>query len=71
MLLVGWFFLEEMGDDYVKVIVNEVIVEFMGLEELIGYVIGLNEGSEIVGVVEDFYYGFIWNGIELFIFRCE
>lgn len=70
-LLAGRSFSEEMGDDYAKVIVNEATVLLMGLEEPIGHVIGLNEGSEIVGVVEDFHYGSIRNAIEPLIFRCE
>lgn len=70
-LLAGRSFSEEMGDDYAKVIVNEATVELMGLKEPIGHVIGLNEGSEIVGVVENFHYGSIRNTIEPLIFRCE
>lgn len=70
-VLQGRSFSEEMGDDFSKVIVNEATVELMGLKDPIGQVIGLNEGSEIVGVVEDFHYGSIRNAVEPLIFRCE
>lgn len=70
-LLQGRSFSAELGDDYTKVMVNAATVELMGLDNPIGHVIGLNEGSEIVGVVEDFHYGSIRNAVEPLIFRCE
>lgn len=70
-VLQGRTFSAEKGDDYSKVVVNQATVKLMGLENPIGHVIGLNEGSEIVGVVEDFHYGSIRNAIEPLIFRCE
>ncbi|MBX2874294.1 MAG: ABC transporter permease [Saprospiraceae bacterium] len=70
-VLQGRSFSEEMGDNYSKVIVNQSTVELMGLENPVGQIIGLNDGSEIVGVVEDFHYGSIRNAIEPLIFRCE
>lgn len=70
-ILQGRSFSEEMGDDFSKVVVNEAAIELMGLNDPIGQVIGLNDGSEIVGVVEDFHYGSIRNTVEPLIFRCE
>jgi len=70
-ILQGRSFSAEKGDDYSKVVVNQATVKLMGLENPIGHVIGLNQGSEIIGVVEDFHYGSIRNAIEPLIFRCE
>ena len=70
-LLEGRTFSEIHQDDYSKIVVNETAVKFMGLENPIGEIIGLNDGSEIIGVVKDFHYGSIHNDIEPLIFRCE
>lgn len=70
-VLAGRTFSAEKGDDFSKVIVNQATVDLMGLENPIGHVIGLNGGSEIIGVVADFHYGSIRNAVEPLIFRCE
>lgn len=43
----------------------------MGLEDFVGKSMGYNGGSEIIGVVKDFYYGFLWQDVDLFFFRFE
>lgn len=70
-VLQGRSFSAQLGDDFSKVVVNQATVDLMGLDNPIGQLIGLNGGSEIIGVVEDFHYGSIRNAIEPLIFRCE
>ncbi len=70
-LVEGRTFSEEHQDGYDKVVLNEAAVKFMQLENPIGQSIGLNDGSEIIGVVKDFHYGSLRNNIEPLIFRCE
>ena len=37
----------------------------MNLEKPIGQAIGLNDGAEIIGVVNDFHYGSLRNNISI------
>ena len=70
-LVEGRTFSKDHQDGYDKVVLNEAAVKFMQLESPIGQTIGLNDGSEVIGVVKDFHYGSLRNGIEPLIFRCE
>ena len=67
----GRTFSKDHQDGYDKVVLNEAAVKFMQLKNPVGQSIGLNEGSEIIGVVKDFHYGSLRNDIEPLIFRCE
>ncbi|MEZ4990800.1 MAG: FtsX-like permease family protein [Saprospiraceae bacterium] len=70
-LSAGRTFSKEHGDGYRKIVINEAAVKKMGLEDPVGAVIQMNGGSEIIGVVKDFHYGSLYNGIEPLIFRCD
>lgn len=67
----GRSFSRERGDDYSKIILNEAAVKHMQLEDPVGKTIPMNGSSEIVGVVRDFHYGSLYNGIEPLIFRFQ
>lgn len=84
--VVGYDFIEAMGiklaagrsfspdfkDDYYKVILNQSAVELMGLIDPIGKTIRMNGGDcEIIGVVENFQHGSLYDMIEPFIFRFD
>lgn len=70
-LLAGRTFSRDFRDDYSKIMVNQAAVKLMKLENPIGEVIGLNEGSEIVGVIDDFHYGSLYNTVEPMILRFD
>ena len=70
-MVAGRSFSRERGDDYSKIILNEAAVRHMELEDPVGTVFPMNGGSEIVGVVRDFHYGSLYNGIEPLIFRYQ
>lgn len=67
----GRSFSRERGDDYSKIILNEAAVKHMQLEDPVGKTIPMNGNSEIIGVVRDFHYGSLYNGIEPLIFRYQ
>jgi len=58
-------------DDYNKIILNEAAVKMMKLTDPVGKKIGMNGGSEIIGVVKDFHYGSLHNAIEPMIIRFD
>ena len=70
-MLEGRTFSKDHQDSYDKVILNKAAVKFMNLENPIGQTIGLDDGAEVIGVVNDFHYGSLRNNIEPLIFRCE
>jgi putative ABC transport system permease protein len=56
-------------DDYNKIILNEAAVKMMKITNPVGKKIGMNGGSEIIGVVKDFHYGSLHNAIGPMIIR--
>ncbi|MCB0631783.1 MAG: ABC transporter permease [Lewinella sp.] len=70
-MVAGRTFSAARGDDYSKIIINETAQKYMKLEDPIGQEIAMNGGSTIIGVVKDFHYGSLYNGIEPLILRCQ
>jgi len=70
-LVEGRSFSKLYHDDYSKIILNEAAVKMMHLTNPVGKKIGMNGGSEIIGVVKDFHYGSLHNAIEPMIIRLQ
>ncbi|MEM6801612.1 MAG: ABC transporter permease [Bacteroidota bacterium] len=70
-LLEGRTFSEERKDDYSKIILNKAAADLMGYENPVGEIIRYNKESEIIGVVENFHYGSLYNPIEPLLFRFD
>ncbi len=71
-LLAGRSFSREHNDSYfTTVIVNEAAAKLFGMENPIGEKIRVNGSNEIIGMVRDFHYGSLYNGIEPLIFRFD
>lgn len=84
--VVGYDFIETMGiqlkegrtfspefkDHYHRIMLNESAVELIGLENPVGKILRMNGGDcEIIGVVENFQHGSLYDMIEPFIFRFD
>lgn len=84
--VVGYDFIETMGielkegrtfspefkDHYHRIMLNESAVELIGLENPVGKTLQMNGGDcEIIGVVENFQHGSLYDMIEPFIFRFD
>ena len=71
-LLAGRSFSREHNDSYfTTVIVNEAAAKMFGMDNPIGEKIQVNGNTEIIGMVRDFHYGSLYNGIEPLIFRFD
>ena len=70
-LKLGRAFSRDFNDDGTKIILNESAVTMMDLVDPVGKSIGLNQGSEIIGVVKDFHYGSLHNRVDPLIFRYD
>lgn len=84
--VVGYDFIETMGiplkagrtfspeykDHYHRIMLNESAVELIGLEDPVGKTLRMNGGDcEIIGIVENFQHGSLYDMIEPFIFRFD
>lgn len=84
--VVGYDFIETMGiqlkegrtfspefkDHYHRIMLNESAVELIGLDDPVGKTLRMNGGDcEIIGVVENFQHGSLYDMIEPFIFRFD
>lgn len=69
-LLEGRTFSKEFNDDYTKVILNQAAVKLFNIENPIGERLNFSGGAEIIGVVDDFHYGSLYNSVEPLFFRC-
>lgn len=71
-LVAGRSFSRDHADHYYKVVLNETAIKMMGFKDPIGKTFKMNGGDcEIIGVVEDFHYGSLYNAVEPFIFRFD
>ncbi|MBX2874295.1 MAG: ABC transporter permease [Saprospiraceae bacterium] len=84
--VVGYDFIETMGihlkegrtfspefkDHYHRIMLNESAAELIGLEDPVGKTVRMNGGDcEIIGIVENFQHGSLYDMIEPFIFRFD
>ncbi|MEL6942775.1 MAG: FtsX-like permease family protein, partial [Bacteroidota bacterium] len=67
----GRGFSKSFNDDYSKLIINEAAAKRIGFDDPIGQIINVNGQDEIIGVINDFHYGSLFNSIEPLIFRFE
>ena len=71
-VVAGRSFSRDRNDSYfTTIMVNETAAKLIGFENPIGEKIHMNGENEIIGVVKDFQYGSLYNGIEPFIFRFD
>ncbi len=68
----GRSFSPKFGNEEMSIVINESAARRMGMTDPVGEVINFgDERKQIVGVVEDFHHGSLYNGIEPMLFRFD
>lgn len=71
-LKAGRTFSPEFNDHYHRILLNESAAELIGLDNPVGKTVRMNGGDcEIIGIVENFQHGSLYDMIEPFIFRFD